>query len=402
MKQLSILFLFGFLAMFLTACDKDDKPDDVAKKGSEFVFIYDPLNDSPYGANKGFFKVTANNGETQIQRLNDFYSNALSYSVNEKGRVLFTPDPRVVPADAPKNTQLAYFDIANPSQVKFVAPPEKPKDWHWVVRTAQQPILLKDGRIVATLLLEPDIYGSSARFHMGVYNPEENSWQISLDIAGFILSQPEKGSDTESGIIPTASPQVLSSDDSKVYITTQGFGVDGGVNHYDETFIAAYNIKRNEFERVMHGKNVLAAASNNSVLFIQDGKFKTVDLNTQNIIDVADKLSDSYTGAKNKDEFIITWRGSGLATFTRVGNAYEKKHIINIDKLTERKYRGLGSRAYYTNNENEIVFSATTDLYTNYAAELVLYKTPLIAENPDPELLLTLPKNFSAHFKMVK
>lgn len=400
--HVSMLFLLGFFTLFLTSCWPVDDPDPDTGKGNEFLFLYTPDNTAPYGNERGFFKVTAKDGEMDVKRLNDFYPNSNLFDVNENGLAAFRAHDRSIPENAPKHSKIAYFNLSNPGKVEFIPPPAKPADWHWVLSGAQKPQVLKDGRIVVPLNLTVDAYEDESKFYMGVYDTKTGDWTISPDISDFVMAQPEKRSDTEGGLILNSSLQVLSPDESRVYISVQGYGVSGGVNHYDEVFLAYYDIGKNDFVRVKHGKHNIVGASNKSVLYMQDGKLYGIELSSKKEELVDATFSGEFTGAATKDEIIRTWRGSGLAVYERVSGSFQKKHVINTDVLTERKYRGLGSKAFYTNNEKELLFSATTDFNTNNAAELVIYKSPIIAENPDPELILTLPKSFSAHFKLIK
>ncbi len=399
MKQASILFIFGFLALFLTSCDPDDLPEKTTSKAPEFLFLYEPTSSATYGSQSGFFSVTPKNGEAVVKRLNNSFPAAwTTYDVNEKGLVAYTVNGKVLPADAPKYSKLAYFKISNPENIKLVNPPQKPADWHWVIPDGRA-FVLNDGKIITNLRLDPDYYGSDSRMYLGVYDTETEKWTISPNISGFILDQPEQGWDTEAGLIK--GTHILSPDQTKLYITAQGYGVDGGSNHYDYEFLAYYDIKRNDFVRVFCGSHVKFGASNNSVFYKKESIMHAYDINAKTETMIGN-LSGEFTGAGTRDEFIYTWRGSGLATYSRVGNSFEEKHVINTKTLTNQKYRGLGSQAFYINNEKEIVFSATTDFYTNYNSELVIYKTPIVTENADPELLLTLPKDFNAHFKLIK
>ena len=179
-------------------------------------------------------------------------------------------------------------------------------------------------------------------------------------MSGFVLAQPEQGWDTEAGVI--RGGQALSPDQTKVYLTLQGWGVDGGSNHYDETFLAYYDIATNEFVRVYHGSNVILTATNQSVYFSTlEGEFGdgiyAVDIDTKTVTKLEDFNSSDWSPSPTRDEIVKVWRGSGLGTFTKSGTGYDWKHIINPDNFTERAYTGLKGPAYYTENEDALIFA---------------------------------------------
>lgn len=329
MKHVSYLFVLVGLALFLPGCSYiDDEPDLDSKGGSEFLFLYEPTNSATHGSEKGFFKVTASKGEADVKRLNNFYPGLWwNVDVNKKGMVVFNAHAIVIPGNASKYSKLAYFNISDPDNVKFLDPPkEAPEKWRWRINESFKPFVLKDNRIVVHLSLEYYVYGPGSKQFMGVYDPAKDSWTISPDISTFVLAQPEKGWDTEAGLIK--GDPVKSPDESRIYITAQGWGVDGGANHYDYEFLAYYDIDRNEFGRILCGPHVKRGASNKSVFYSNEGKLHAFDINTKN--DVEFEIRNGLiTGAGTKDEFILTWRGSGLATYARAGNSFDEKHIIN-------------------------------------------------------------------------
>lgn len=401
MKRTSIFVLIGFLTMFLYACSSDDSPKPSTNTGSEFIFKYDPLRDNVYGDKRGFFRVTLKNDKPEIKRLNDFYSGGHDFDVNEQGTVVFTCESLVVPFGAPKNSRLAYFSISKPGDVKFVAPPADPKDGHWVVVPTETPIILKDGRLVNQLNLESDVTGGGKKYHMGIYDPAKNKWTISPDVSAHVLAQPEQGTYTTAGLIKN-STAVLSPDQTKVYITTQGYGYKSGAIQYEKLFVTYYDLATNDFVTVFAGTHTLLTATDKSVYFTYTNRTHAVDIVSKKLTQVEAQYGGEFTGAATHDEIIKVWRKAGLGTYTNSGASFTWKHIINTDKLTDKTYRGLGSKAFYTKDDKEIIFAATTNFETTFDADLAVMKTELIANNPEPEVLFTLPKNFSYHFKMLK
>ena len=127
-----------------------------------------------------------------------------------------------------------------------------------------------------------------------------------------------------------------------------------------------------------------------------------VDIDTKTVTKLEDFNSSDWSPSPTRDEIVKVWRGSGLGTFTKSGTGYDWKHIINPDNFTERAYTGLKGPAYYTENEDALIFAVSKDYNTNYDQELAVMRSPLITQNPDPEVLFYLPANFKMNFTMVR
>lgn len=393
------MLIFG--AVFLVSCkkDKDDNgvaPDDVY--GSEFLVYYWPRSDGAYGSDHGLFKVTPKDGEAVIERLNSIYpdyAHRNTITVN-KEHVALIASLESLPENAPEHSRLVYFNMNNPGEVKVIAPPDSPSkaDFRWEVQNAK-PFVLKDGRIVAKLSYREFSgisWGMWAYAYMGIYNPVTEQWTISEEDAdAFVLAQPEQGWDTEGGYI-VSDKGTMTPDESKVIITMVGHGVHGGVIHSDHEFIVYYDIENNSFGRIMEGKHTIYGASNKSVYFRQDGMMKAIDISTKNIIDI-DEFFGDLTSPRERDEYIRVGNRQ-VSTYAKSGNTFIEKNIINSSKLVNRTYQVLSTKASYVNNEQEIIFVAHKSLDWNYRADFAVYKTPIVEENPDPELLFELSKEF--------
>lgn len=366
-----------------------------------YIFTYQPMDTKEFGDKNGFFKITVSDGTFEAKRLNDFYpvygwgDYYLYY--NEKGTCAFICDHNLTPSNATSN--LAYFTADDPNNVVFVPLPAKKKDWTWTIPD-QKPVVLSDGKIIVIMKIYTDYpYDDASDSYVAIFNPSSNSWEIGTSPLSFVLAQPEKGNDTEAAGLETKF--AVSLDENKVYVSTYGYGVDGGSLHVDAHHMAAYNIINKNYERLFYGSNIIYGVTNQNVYFynVPLGKTSAIDINSKILYkNLDDYPDDYYTFAKTKEQLVKSWRGSGLGAITKNGTTYNWMHIINTSKLTSNKYAGLGGRARYTKDEDALLYAGSTDFYTNYASEFAIFKTPLISENPDPEQLFVLPKNFSTHF----
>jgi hypothetical protein len=397
MKQLS-LFMIALLFIGHSSCIEDDEP----KKESEYyIFTYRALDDPTFGAEGGFFKISPNKGSFQAERLNNYLpyqSWTDSYvAFNKKGMCAFYCDNSLTPSGA--ETQLAYFTQETPKNVNFLPMPDKVKDHTWAIN-AQKPIVTTEGKIIVIMSLYTDTpFDDWHDEFVAIYDPGTNKWDLGPSATGFVLSQPEKGSDTELGTISN-SGFVLSQDESTIFLKASGWGVQGGSIHIDARYIAAYNIAGKNFEKLYVGDNNIYGASPTRVYFRSNaGYTAAVEIISKQVYPrVDDYPYDYYIFSSTKDQIAKCWRGSGLGSLTWNGSSYDWLHIINTDKLTSRTYAGLGARARYNRDESRIFFTASKDFNTNYAAEFAVMSTPIVSENPDPEIQFILPKNFSTYF----
>ncbi len=68
--------------------------------------------------------------------------------------------------------------------------------------------------------------------------------------------------------------------------------------------------------------------------------------------------------------------------------------IIDGASITTTNYRGLGHGGQYSTDESKIYFTGSTDFYTNYQTDLVIYSTPKIKLNATPDSLTTIPAEY--------
>lgn len=392
---LSTLFLFSFIA-----CNEDDVTPVVPAQ-EYYVFTYSPSDDNAYGVDRGFFKISPNAGTFQAERLNNYYPTygwGDSYMhFNASGMCAFYCDPALKPATAA--TSLAYFTADAPADVKFLPLPAKETGYTWDIFT-QKPKVLSNGKIVVVMTIYTDLqYDDWHDEAVAVYDPATDTYDMGPGVTGFILAQPEKGWDTEAGTI-SKDFFAVSLDESTVLLKAAGWGVDGGSVHNDAAYIVAYNMVLKSFSRVYYGDNQIFGVTQNRVYFRSgQGYTASIDLATLELFPTVDDYPDDYyIFSKFNEQIVKAWRGSGMGALTWNGSTYEWMHIINTANLSSTTYAGLGGRPCYNKDESAIYFSASKDFYTNYASEFAVMKTPVMAENPTPEIQFILPKNFSTCF----
>lgn len=395
--------VYGLLTVLLilswVSCDKNDSTP--TENQEYYLFTYQPLDNHPYGEGYGFYKIKPDQGSFTSELLNQYYpvygwSDAYIH-FNPKGMCAFYCENSLKPAGA--ETQVAYFTPEAPGDVHFLPLPEKIPEYSWVI-SPQKPKVLSNGRIVVVMGIITDYpYDDWHDEVVAVYDPLTETWDKSESVSGFIFAQPEKGTDTELGSLGY-NFFAINPDETTVFLKATGWGVEGGSIHLDARFIVAYDLATKTFSRVYYGENDIYGATNQRVYFRStEGKTAAVDYHTLVVYpNVDDYPYDYYTFSRRSEMMVKSWRGSGLGSMTWNGSSYDWTHIINTAKLNSSTYAGLGGRASFNADESLILFAASSDFYTNYAAEFAVMKTPFISENPDPEIQFILPKNFSTYF----
>ncbi|MCJ7713828.1 hypothetical protein MUO66_05155, partial [Candidatus Bathyarchaeota archaeon] len=212
LKNMNRLFInvisFCFLAsvmISLTSCTKDlDDPD--LKSTASFLIGSKGIDDVA----RGLYSVTVGSDPVYITHLFPYNYSSYYADINN-GVIAFA-----VSSNQKESTSgIAYMKTDNLQDIKFVPIPAAPEGYYYSVRSLT-PRVLGDGRIAYLVALETDSpYDSWFAGMVAIYNPDDGEIELSGDPSDFVLSQPEKGSDTEDGTMKTQF--VISPDDKYVY-----------------------------------------------------------------------------------------------------------------------------------------------------------------------------------------
>ncbi|HHH54694.1 MAG TPA: hypothetical protein ENK91_13615, partial [Bacteroidetes bacterium] len=228
MKNLIILS-FGFL-FFFTSCDWI-LGDDPKFESTTFLIGCDGSDE----LQKGLYTYSLGGTPTFVTEYYPRHMNSL-YADNNNGVLALNVE------NVPENTSgIAYMNTDDLSNVKFAPIPSAPEGYYYNVPRAIAPRILNDGKIAYRVTLETD--NEFDDYHIGmlaIFDPKSDEVEISGDPSGFVLSQPEQGSDTEGGSM--GGLFVVSLDGKYAYCKVYGYGTDFGIYHEDYNFIVKYSI----------------------------------------------------------------------------------------------------------------------------------------------------------------
>ena len=315
---------------------------------------------------------------------------SMYYIDQNNGRIAYRIDnPRI-----PEGTSgIAFMDSDDLSGISFAPIPEA-EEGHWYSIPWEGPKVLPDGRIAYRVTHETDnIYDDYHSGVLAIYNPKNGDLELSGNASGFVLSQPEKGGDTEGGSM--GGPFVLSPDGNYAYCQLYGYGTDWGVYHIDYKFIVRYTIGQpGSYVRIAQVDGTPAAITGDGAYLLVntwEGLMK-IDLATKAMTKADDYTNTFSAGqvSKTSNRMFKSWRGSGLGEY-EIGSSIGWTHIIDGSKITNSNYRGLNSRSQYNHDENRIIFTGSTDFYTNYCSDLMIFETPIVELNETPDSIGLLP-----------
>jgi len=380
------VFLFFLIALLITftAC-----PFPSSNNSTNFI-IGSKGNDQ--GIERGLYSWSPGENPKFITELTPYNLSQMLIDQNN-GMVAYRIDPYLTPEGT---SGIAYMPSDDLNDISYAPIPQAEENFYYSIPN-EGPKVLPDGRIVYRVTLETDnIFDDYAVGMLAIYDPDNGDLELSGDPSGFVLSQPEQGSDTEGGSM--GGPFVLSPDGKYAYCKLYGAGTDGGVYHEDYKFLVSYTIgDPGSYERLaqINARPTAVTGDGNYLLAnAYDGLMK-VDIDEKEVVKADDYTYDFECGqiAKNSNRMFKLWRGSGLGEYT-IGSSIDWLHIINGNEITNSSYTGLRHCGQYSKDEDKIYFSGSTDYYTNYDSDLIIFETPRVELNATPDSIGYLPAEY--------
>ena len=376
------LLMFFFVLSLFSSCIEDDEP---VASGNKFLV-----------ASGGSGTVKAGLYEYDVSKnsfghVSDYFPHYLSldYLDYNNKRVAFTTDVKT-----PGASCVAFVDINNWAGLEFVPiPATGDPESYYAVPAAVRPRVLKDGKIVYSVVWNTaNPYDDYHIGQLAIYDPATNNIELSGDPSGFVLAQAEKGSDTEGGSM--SGPFAVSPDGKYVYCQVYGYGTSWGQYHIDYKFIVSYEVgKPGSYKRIAQSAETISAVTGNGKYLVLSGDgLRKVDLATNTV----DRFDDYYNTfnpnqvSKTSSQMIKVWRGSGCGLFDLNAAPPWQFTIIDGSKLSG-SYRGLGHGLQFSPDESKIIFTASTDYYTNYASALRVFSCPVAENVTKPDSIGTMP-----------
>ncbi len=368
-----VLSLIGFIFVSLLAScsDTTSGPGDGSDSSVNFLMCH--KSGGEFGDKNGLVLVSSTG---VVSWVSDYYPRSMNTAnVDMKnGRIAFYCQN---PPEG--SSQIAYMDVNDLENIKFVPVPQtNDKDYWWKVHN-MRPQVMSDGRIILKVSYETkNEYDDFHQSQLAIYDPANDKFIFSGSLDGFVLSQPEKGDDTENGSLGNSF--ALSPNDKFVCFTAYGYGTNMGQYHEDYNFIFKWDIEAKTYSRITQTGSpyvFFVSADNNYVVANSGGKKYRYNAHSDNssgfLLD--EHLDNIAVGqcSRKDGKFFKVWRGSGLTLFD-LNTGFLYNSILG-DSL-KRPYRGLGHGGQFSPDEKYIYFTASKDFHTNYSSELQVMRTP--------------------------
>ncbi len=390
----AFLFKAGVIAliMMLSSCDEIFNGSN---KG--LTFLVATGGNTTTGLKSGLYTMKVGKKEPTFTFVSEYRPWAFQLNMMDyvNGRIAFSVERSLVPKG---ESGIAWMDVKTIDDVRFVPIPTAEKDYHYQVPD-ERPRVLNDGRIAYRVVHNTD--NAYDDYHCGmlaIYDPDTDEIELSGDPSSFVLAQPEKGVDTEGGSMGEGF--CLSPDDQYAYCTVYGYGTDWGVFHVDYKFVVKYEIgAKKGYERMAQtADRPTTVTGNNKYLILTGNGLQKIDLATKKMTKVDDWANEFNPGqfSKSSSRMFKIWRGSGMGEFDWDATPVFT-HIIDGGKISNSSYRGLGHGGQYSSDETLIYFTGSTDFYTNYATDLVVYSTPKVTVNETPDSVTTMPLDYCSN-----
>jgi len=361
------------------------------------VFLVGCSGSSDGAYTRGIYKMTLKNGGPGLELITSYYTwaNGMNHVDMRNGRIAMSVD------NPPEGGScVAWMDADDLKNIRFVPTPPPAEGYYYTVTTAK-PQVMSDGRIIYHVVAKRDVYEDHHVGQLAIYDPSDNSLELSGSVSDFVLSQPEQGGDTEAGSM--ASNYVLSKDEKYVYCQVYGYGTDWGTYHSDYHFIVRYKIGEfMSYSRIAQtGMQVKGITGDGNYLIVGSSGTGRINLST-NVVeeDVMGPGSlQMYAGHTyaNSAKTITTYRGEGLALYNMSASETWMYYIVRQANMQHR-YNGLGNNCFFSPDGSKVYFMGSTDYYTNYDTDVVLFSTPVMENNTQPDSLTNLPVNFCTGF----
>ena len=385
MKKVILIALM--MTIFLNYCNLFDSSSNSKKKGSsqQFLAFYKPGNEQVLGTTKLIARVDVKNGKAEYSSFLDIYpygDHFWNYSdVNDNKLVM------ALHKDFKEGYVYngVYVDLNSKNQVTLpLVQPDEDSDYPFY--QAATGVISDNGMIVYMTGTNDKYYGDQYKPYLIRYNPADNSYKVAASPASFALSQPEKGSDTETGQINRTI--AVSPDGRYAYGVVSAFGVDGGSYHWDYEILFQYDFETDQYTRLGEegddDASFYGISADGKKLFYSNRYTKKVyDLTTQTVSEF-----DIYSTTFNPQQA----NNNGFIRNATTGIYYQD--LVNNQEIEV-------IRKYYTTNalfgeDGKTVYFILEGSENNYICQI-----DELIEDTEWDTLATVPKELK-HFKLLK
>lgn len=387
----ALLVLFTLTTIMFSSCkekDEDINPDN--SSSIRFIAAYDPDEGALMGDQYATAMLSFSEGAVEYSKLNSYYAksnNLLTYADMGKGNYAMGLHDDFNESNGLHDwvSQGLFYDITNDSeQILPLIEPSEDSDYPYFVRGS---VAISENDYVFYLSATNDkYYGDQYNDFLLRYDPSSKDYKMALNPDGFVLSQPEAGSDTETSKFTNVF--FVSNDGRYVYGRLEAYGVSGGSIHWDYEILFRYDFETDTYTRMgapgdANG-SILGITSDDSYLYYWDGVYKNQNLATGQV----NELTDGSTSTV----YPIQWNTKGYCQGATTGIYYND--ILNGTQYKVVDEYGTAD-SQFDESGAHILFSLEGD-EVNY-----LCRTHDYNENTGWDTLASFPKAFH-HLVLVK
>lgn len=385
MKKNIILILFVILSLSFNSCTKDSNPVEANDNGKNepvsFLAYYKPGNEMVLGATPLIALLKFENNQLSYTSfLNAYPPNSMTANADINGNVLAMGLHRDFDDDGGKGL---YLELNSENFYYLpLVPPTGNNDYSYFQPTTAD-VSANGQFIIYSSATNDRSYGDEYKPFLVRYNIVTGDSLVAISAKAFALSQPEKGSDTETGIIER---NIFASPDGKyAYGDIMAFGLDGNSYHYDYYILFRYEFETRQYTRLGeindNDVNIIAMGSERTwILYSNKGQQKLLDLTTNTVT-----YPNINTVNLNKN----SWGINGACIGSSSGNLYYKDFVNNneVAVCQPNTYGGVYN-AMFSKDNGKIYFTL------NGSNNKYLCVTDGISENSKYDTLGTYPEEF--------
>lgn len=342
MKHLKNFIYLIATTLLLSSCISFGGGEDKNGNDTQFLILQTNSNNKiADGASLSLMEIKK--GEAKYTTLNTYYPHSdLRNNVDiAKQRVAIGLHRDFNTDGSSRRTNGVWFDIDAPTgKMLPIVPSSKGRYSYFDVAT---PKVSDSGHIFYLSSSNDADYHDQYRSSLVRYNPATDKLETALNPDGFILSQPEKGWDTETAIFKN---QFYPSNDGRyVYGVLEAFGVDFGSLHWDYEILFKYDFNTETYSRLGDAEDkhviIMGATSDKNHIAYLTNVNKT---SSRKIVNVSTGKTSVYikTGGQAYSN-TSRWNNSGYCS----GETNNTIGIYNMisDSFTQIK---TPSMPYYT------------------------------------------------------
>ena len=331
MKHLKNLIYLIVTTLLLSSCTSFGGGD---KNGSDAQFLVLQTNNENKIANGASLSLMeVKKGEAKYTTLNAYYPHSdLRNNVDiAKQRVAMGLHRDFNNDGSSRRTNGGWFDIEAPTcEIPPLLPSGKGRYSYFDVSSAK---VSDSGHIFYLSASNDADYYDQYRASLVRYNPATDKLETALNPDGFIISQPEKGWDTEASLFK--SQFYPSADGRYVYGMLSAFGLDFGSYHYDYEILFKYDFDTETYTRLGDAEDkhviILGATSDKNYVAYSTSVNKTylrkivnVSTNKTSTCTITGGQAYSNTSRWNKTGYCSGETNNTIGVYNLVSDTFTK------------------------------------------------------------------------------